>query len=128
MVHMPITLGLIAALAIGGAAAAGGSGPDNAQAGLACGVSTQKSGGMLTLEGVLQSSEALNGDYRFALRSSGGGGSSTINQGGPFSAAPGLPVSLGKVTVNAGSKVDVDFSITSGGKKYDCSQQFAATT
>ena len=128
MVQMPITLGLIGLLAIGGAAATGGSIPDNGQAGLACGVSKQTSGGMLAMEGVLQSPEALHGEYRFAVKSSGGGGSSTINQGGQFAASPGMPVSLGKVTINAGSAVDVDFTITAVGQKYDCSQQFTATT
>jgi hypothetical protein len=128
MFQLPMTLGVVALLALGGAgvAASTTSGADNG--GLACGVSTQTAGGMLTLEGVVQSPEAISGEYRFALKSSGGGGSTNINQGGQFSATAGMPVSLGKVTVNAGANIDLDFNVTFGGRKYDCSQQFAALT
>jgi hypothetical protein len=88
---------------------------------LACGVATKTQGGMLALEGTLISPTALSGEYRFSLKSSGGGGSSNISQGGQFSAAPNTEVSLGQVMVNAGANVSVDFTITAGGKTFDCS-------
>lgn len=127
MLHSTAQLGLIALLALGGAGMAANA-YGTAADGLACGVNTSNANGMLSVEGVLQSPEALTGDYRFALKSQGAGGSSNINQGGQFSATPGMPVSLGKVSVNAGANIEVDFTITTGGKKYDCSQQFATQT
>jgi len=127
MLHSTAQLGLIALLVLGGAGMAANA-YGAAADGLACGVSTSNANGMLSVEGVLQSPEALTGDYRFALKSQGAGGSSNINQGGQFSATPGMPVSLGKVSVNAGANIEVDFTITTGGKKYDCSQQFATQT
>ncbi len=126
MLQSTATLGLVVLLALGGAAVAANANTSNPDDAIACGVSTVTDRGMLAIEGVLQSPEALHGEYRFALKSSGNGGSSTINQGGQFAASPGMPVSLGKVTVNAGSAIDVDFTITTGGRKYDCSQQFTA--
>lgn len=127
MLHSTAQLGLIALLVLGGAGMAANA-YGTAADGLACGVSTSNANGMLSVEGVLQSPEALTGDYRFALKSQGAGGSSNISQGGQFSATPGMPVSLGKVSVNAGANIEVDFTITTGGKKYDCSQQFATQT
>jgi hypothetical protein len=127
MLHSTAQLGLIALLVLGGAGMAANA-YGTAADGLACGVSTSNANGMLSVEGMLQSPEALTGDYRFALKSQGAGGSSNINQGGQFSATPGMPVSLGKVSVNAGANIEVDFTITTGGKKYDCSQQFTTQT
>ncbi len=125
MLHFPVKIGLAAFLALGGAAIAANASGDNLAGGLACGVSTATEGRMLVIEGVLQSPQAISGDYRFALKSSGNGGSSNISQGGQFSATPGTPVTLGKVMLNSGSHIDVDFTITSAGQKYDCSQQLA---
>lgn len=127
MLHSTAQLGLIALLVLGGAGMAANA-YGTAADGLACGISTSNANGMLSVEGVLQSPEALTGDYRFALKSQGAGGSSNINQGGQFSATPGMPVSLGKVSVNAGANIEVDFTITTGGQKYDCSRQFATQT
>jgi len=128
MFQLPMNLGVIALLALGGASVAASTtnGADNG--GLACGVSTQNAHNMLTLEGVVQSPEAISGEYRFALKSSGAGGSSNISQGGQFSAQAGESVSLGKMTINAGANTNIDFSITTGGQKYDCSQQVTAVT
>lgn len=128
MFQLPISLGVVALLALGGAGVAASTVGSAENGGLACGVSTQNAHNMLTLEGVVQSVEAISGEYRFALKSSGAGGSSNISQGGQFSTRAGESVSLGKMTVNAGSNTNIDFSITTGGRKYDCSQQFTALT
>lgn len=126
MLHSTFRLGLVALLALGGAAVAANANSDAGSSKIVCGVSTATDRGMMAIEGILQSPDALHGEYRFALRSSGSGGSTNINQGGQFSASPGMPVSLGKVTVNAGSAIDVDFTVTAGGRKFDCSSQLAA--
>ncbi len=120
MLHPLIQATLAAAAAItavGFAANANAAGGD-----FACGVATKTQGGMLAIEGTLVSPTALSGEYRFALKSAGGGGSSNISQGGQFSAAPNAEISLGQVMVNAGSNVSVDFTVTANGKTFDCSQ------
>lgn len=119
-------IGILAfgALALAGATAqttAGGSD-------LACGIATQTERGMMSIEGVVQSPTALTGEYRFALKSQGAGGTSNISQGGRFSATPGTPVSLGKVMVNAGASIDVDFIISADGKQLDCSAPLVTHT
>lgn len=119
-------IGLVALAALGIAGVAANA--NTPAHGLACGVSTVDERGMLTVEGVLQSPTALSGDYRFALKSQGGGGSSNVSQGGPFSIAPETRVSLSKVTVNAGSTLDIDFTVTAGGQEFDCSTPLPSFT
>jgi hypothetical protein len=125
MLHSTFKLGLAAILALGGAAVAANAHSDGKSDNLACGVNTSTEGRMISIEGVLQSPEAMTGEYRFALKSSGPSGSSNISQGGAFSATADTRLSLGKVMLNAGSHTEIDFTITSGGKKFDCSQQLA---
>lgn len=96
----------------------------NAAAGdFACGVATSTKGNMMTIEGQLLSPTDMAGDYRFALKSSG----TNVSQGGQFSAAAKAQVSLGQVMINAGSHVSVDFTVTTGGKTFDCSQNVTRT-
>lgn len=87
-----------------------------------CGVATSTQGGMLAIEGTILSPIAMTGEYRFSIRSVSNGNSSNINQGGMFSAAANEVTTIGKVTVNAGASVDVDFNVTAGGQKFDCGQ------
>jgi hypothetical protein len=125
MLH-PTVIGIVALLGLSAAGVtvtANASGSD-----LACGIATATERGMLAIEGVVQSPTALSGEYRFALKSSGNGGRTNISQGGQFSAAPGTAVTLGRVMVNAGSDIDVDFTVTAGGRTLDCSRQFASFT
>jgi len=119
MVHSTLRIGLLAfgALALAGAAAHATSNDSD----LNCGITTQAERGLLAIEGVVQSPTALTGEYRFVLKSQGAGGTSNISQGGQFSLSPGAPVSLGKVMVNAGASIDVDFTISADGKRLDCS-------
>jgi hypothetical protein len=120
MLH-PMIQTIIAATAavstVGLAANANASGGD-----FACGVVTSTHNGMMSVAGSLLSPTALSGEFRFAFKSSGNGGSTNISQGGQFSAAPNAEVSLGQVMVNAGANVSVDFTVTANGRTYDCSQ------
>ena len=130
MLYARIGSGLIALAALGiaavGANADSSAAPRNA--GLSCGVTTVTERGMLTIEGVVESQKALVGEYRFAIRSQGAGGSSNISQGGEFSAAPGAPVPLGHVMVNAGRGVTIDFVVKTGGQQFDCSAPVTTRT
>lgn len=126
MLHTSFRLGLIALVAIsGGAVAAANS---NQTSPIACGVNTVSDRGMMSVEGIFQSQTALTGEYRFSLRSQGNGGSSNISQGGAFSADAGATITLGKVMVNAGSHLNIDFEVSAGGRKYDCSQPLTTRT
>ncbi|WP_035087496.1 curli-like amyloid fiber formation chaperone CsgH [Devosia riboflavina] len=125
MLHPFIQTTIAAAAAI---AAVGFAANANAAGGdFACGVISKTQGGMLALEGTLVSPTALTGEYRFALKSAGGGGSTNISQGGQFSAAPNAEISLGQVMINANSNVSVDFTVTANGKTFDCSQTATRT-
>lgn len=117
----------IALFGLGLAVLASTSGMANAStASQACGLITSTHNGMLVIEGAVLSPVALDGSYQFAIQSSGGGGSSNISQGGPFSAPANQQTALGKVMINAGSNYDVDFTVTANGKKLDCDQEVAS--
>ena len=68
-----------------------------------CELKASKRGGMTTLEGFVTPSSAISGSYRISVTSSGGGGSSDIDQSGAFSAKAGSPVSLGVVSLGGAS-------------------------
>ncbi|KRA45564.1 curli-like amyloid fiber formation chaperone CsgH [Devosia sp. Root635] len=91
-----------------------------------CGIATNSERGMLVLEGIIVSPAALSGEYRFAVQSSGNGGSTNISQGGHFAANANEDTILGKVLVNAGSSYDIAFDVTVGGQKIDCDQDIAS--
>ena len=116
-----IALGLVVATL------AANTGLANSAAGTTqCGIATSSQGGMLALEGTILSPVALSGEYRFAIQSSGNGGSSNISQGGYFTANANEATPLGKVLINEGSNYNVVFDVTAGGKKIDCDQDIAS--
>lgn len=126
MIHSSLRLGLIVLAGLGTAGFAANAASGNSD--LSCGVHTTTSQGMTQLEGVVQSAKALTGDYRMTIKRSGNGGSSNVSQGGPFSANAGVATSLGQSTLSSGGKLDVQFTVTAGGKTYDCSGQYGGTT
>ena len=126
MTISPRRIGAIA-LGLAVAAFAANAGLANSSAGTTvCGIATGSERGMLALEGTILSPVALSGEYRLAIRSSGGGGSSNISQGGYFTAKANEATPLGKVLINAGSSYSIDFDVTAGGQKIDCDQDIAS--
>ena len=126
---MTISPRRIGAIAIGLAVAAlaASAGLANSASGdTTCGIATSSERGMLALEGTILSPVALSGEYRLAIRSSGGGGSSNISQGGYFTANANEATTLGRVLINAGSSYSIDFDVTAGGQKIDCDQDIAS--
>lgn len=117
-----IAIGLVVAAL---AASAGLANPPVDEA-TQCGVAASSERGMLALEGSILSPVALNGEYRFSIRSSGNGGSSNISQGGYFAANANEATPLGKVLINAGSSYSVIFDVTADGKKIVCDQDIAS--
>lgn len=76
--------------------------------------------GMRTIEGTILSPRPVAGEYRFAVKSSSHGNSSTINQGGAFSVPANEAVSIGQVQINSAARYSADFSITLGGQTIAC--------
>lgn len=117
-----VALGLV----IAAIAATNGMANSGSNSGFQCGIAKTTQNGMLALEGTLTSTVAVSGEYRFAIQSSGNGGSSNISQGGYFTARANEPTSLGKVMLNAGSSYDIVFDVTADGKNIDCNQDLAS--
>ena len=116
-----IALGLVMA----GLAASSGFAKSASDA-VACGLTTGSEQGMLAIEGAILSPVALTGEYRFAVRSQSGGGSSNISQGGYFTANANEETALGKVLLNAGSTFDIAFTVTANGKTLTCDQDMTS--
>ena len=121
-------LGAIALLGLGLAGLATSAGIANSTAPSdTCGITSTTQNGMLLIQGAVLSPVALTGEYKFSLQSAGHGGSSTINQGGAFTAAANEPTTIGQVTINAGSTYTVALGLKVDGKILDCSQDFLAS-
>lgn len=116
---------ILLGLALAAAAVTGGMANSSASA-VQCGIAASSERGMLALEGTVLSPTALSGEYRFAVRSSGSGGSSNVSQGGYFTAPANQATPLGKVLINAGSSYDVVFDITADGTSLECDQDMAS--
>jgi hypothetical protein len=89
-----------------------------------CEIQATAANGMIALEGILHTDVALTGSYVFKVKSSGGGGSSNIQQGGYFTADPAHPATLGTVMLgNSGGTYNASLEITSNGKTLACSER-----
>jgi hypothetical protein len=89
-----------------------------------CEILAAPANGMITLEGVLHTDVALSGSYLFRVTSSGGAGSSNIQQGGMFSAEPDRPATLGTVMLgNSGGTYNASLEIQSNGTTVACSER-----
>jgi hypothetical protein len=89
-----------------------------------CEILAAPANGMIALEGVLHTDVALTGSYLFRVTSSGGAGSSNIQQGGMFSAEPDRPATLGTVMLgNSGGTYSASLEIQSNGTTVACSEK-----
>lgn len=111
----PALVGLgLAGAAVASAGAQSGDGP------VRCEIRSSVTGGMVSLQGVVESDVAVNGSYRFQVESAAGSGSSTIRQGGGFSAGPGTPAVLGQVMLGANGIYDAVLTLDAGGVSLEC--------
>jgi hypothetical protein len=91
---------------------------------LRCEIVASPADGMIALEGVLYTDAAISGSYRFRVTSFGGGGSSNIQQGGEFVAAPGETATLGTVMLgNPGGRYKATLEVTANGKTVACTER-----
>lgn len=110
---------LVASGLIGAAYAATGS----QDAPLSCRIEVQEQGGLISLQGIVEAEAAIDGTYRFAVESAGGSGSSKINQGGGFSAAPGETVTLGRVTLGANGVYEASLALDTESGSVECEER-----
>lgn len=117
-----LTIGGFVALAVIGTTSYARS-TDDAIAGtrpVPCEVVATESGNSTNLEAIYNAQSPTNGTYSFSVKSSGGAGSTNINQVGGFSAPEAGPISLGRVTVSNAPSYDIDLSVEVDGETYDC--------
>ncbi|HSH63740.1 curli-like amyloid fiber formation chaperone CsgH [Methyloceanibacter sp.] len=67
-----------------------------------CEIRAETYGRGVVLEGLVFADVPITGTYQFRISQRGAGGSSQINQGGEFEAAPDEPASLGTVLIGSG--------------------------
>lgn len=114
------------ALAISATALMAGSGSAHSDT-ARCEVLVTSEGGSTTLEGVVYAEKPMSGSYTFRVESSGGSGSSNINQGGNFSASPGNPASLGRVMLGgSGSVFDATLEVETPDGRLECTKRAGA--
>jgi hypothetical protein len=118
----PVILGLGVAVATIGTGEAGSSaGP------LRCEIEATEQGSMVSLAAVVHSDAPLGGSYRFKVESAGGGGGSNISQGGNFSAGPGAPAMLGRVSLGGNSIYDATLEVTADGLIVECDERIGGS-
>lgn len=89
---------------------------------------TPAGGGMVKLDALVHADRALSGSYTFRVEKTGGGGSSTINQGGDFDAKAGDTATLSSVSLGAkGARYKATLDVTIGGKTVSCTKQTGST-
>ena len=89
-----------------------------------CEIQTSSANGMITLEGVVQANDEVNGSYRFRVKNAGHSGSSNIQQGGNFSADPNDITTLGRVMLGSRNAVyDASLEVTANGVTVSCDKR-----
>lgn len=119
---VPVILGLGVAVATIGSGQAGSSaGP------LRCEIETTQQGPMVSLAGLVHADAPLSGSYRFKVDSAGGGGGTNISQGGNFSAGPGAPATLGRVSLGGNSVYEATLEVTADGLTVACEERIGGS-
>ncbi len=90
---------------------------------LRCEIAVHETGGMIALEGNVESDTPASGIYRFAVESVAGAGNSRIRQGGEFAVAPGETVKLGNVMLGANGVYDASLSLETSAGTVSCEQR-----
>ncbi len=82
---------------------------------LRCEIRESKTEGTVQLTGVVSSSVALSGRFRFSIIKSGASGSSNVNQANPFAVEAGKEIYVGHVTINLANddRATIELSVSS---------------
>ncbi|KUM23842.1 hypothetical protein AU467_08445 [Mesorhizobium loti] len=118
-------LAVIAAGATGATAGKDGS----ASGPLRCEIRDTVQGDAILLEPMIHADRSISGTYTVSVSGGGTSGSTNIRQGGAFEASPGIPASLGRMSVGAnGAAYDVRLKVTAGGTSVSCVKQVSGAT
>jgi hypothetical protein len=122
----PLFAGLVAVAAVTAGRADQGA-PEAAAAApkgpVRCEIQKVTTGGTLTLTPIVRADMAVTGSYKFKVTGGSRGGSSTVDQGGPFSATASAPAKLSTVSVGAGGSYDASLTVTWDGTSVSCSER-----
>ncbi|OLP55627.1 hypothetical protein BJF92_08095 [Rhizobium rhizosphaerae] len=89
-----------------------------------CEIDATSDDGLVKLDALVHADSALSGSYSFRVEKSGGGGSSTINQGGQFDARAGETATLGSVSLGSGgARYKATLDVRIGAKTVTCAKQ-----
>ncbi len=89
-----------------------------------CEISIDEARGATTIEGRVNATRRVNGEYRLAITSRSSGGSATINQSGDFSAGPDTPALLGETTLGGSrSQYRAELEIRFDGQRLRCNER-----
>ncbi|WP_210191736.1 curli-like amyloid fiber formation chaperone CsgH [Rhodomicrobium vannielii] len=116
-IPLALGLGVMVVASEHGAAASAESGP------IRCEIKVLRDGGGVQLEGMVFASDKVAGSYRLQVRKTSGGGSSNVNQGGNFSAAPDAPAKVGMVTLGGDDAAySAKLQVTWSGGTVECEE------
>jgi hypothetical protein len=94
-----------------------------------CEIRATPEGGMVSLQALAHADRNVGGTYSFHIESAGRSGGTNIEQGGAFSAAPGMPAMLGTVMLEArGAVYDARLEVTVDGKSIGCAERVGGAT
>jgi len=88
-----------------------------------CEIQRSTAGGTMTLTPVVHADVAVSGSYKFRVSGSSRGGSSNIDQGGPFAVKAKEAVKLSSVSLGAGGSFDATLTVTVNGSTLGCSEK-----
>lgn len=134
MASRELRMGVVAAMALAGLIAAGanvaaaskspGTASDTRTDAMRCDIRQSLQGGAIILEPIVQVDRSVSGAYSLSLSGGGAGGSSSISQGGDFTAAAGRTTTLGRLSVGAdGAAYSVRLKVTADGTSVTCARR-----
>ena len=85
-----------------------------------CEVTAQTTDNAVTIEALFHAHVAVQGSYMLSVRSSGGAGSTNINQGGGFATKGVETITLGTATVGGSPAYDVELVVDTDGQTHTC--------
>lgn len=88
-----------------------------------CEINTSETGNMVVLESMIYADSAIQGQFRFKVKSASGSGSTNISQGSMFTAGPGAPAMVGKTMLSRGNVYDASLTVTVAGVSFTCAER-----
>jgi len=114
-------------LGVGAFSVASVAGDQNDSGSIRCEIHEKSTRGGVALEGVVKTKTAVEGSYRLKVSSSGGSGSSDINQSGEFTAGPQATSMLGSVILGGDGVYEAQLDVTIDGRTIRCSKRVGGT-